>query len=96
MNGIEENVTGYIVGRALTKGVEQVSGAVSSCGTLVASVQHRHWQYSVYYRKGEWFRTPEEAAEACRVLRDKRIASLKRSLERAEKTTVEHMMRNVN
>ena len=71
----------YITKYALTWGIEEVEGEVTSDFSDV--LVHGAQPYGrTYTHKGDWFTTREEAVTRCEELRKNKIASLERAINK--------------
>jgi hypothetical protein len=75
----------YITYDALTKGIVCANAEVCGSNHEDISVHIPYSLYVKYYKKGDWFRTKEEAVARAEAMRKKRIALINRQLEKLSK-----------
>lgn len=81
-NTNEKTITAYVSKYALTRGV---FGREVRITNSVADMAVTLDQYPMYLHKGDWFLTEEEAKADAENRRKKKIASLKKQIEKLEK-----------
>lgn len=76
----------YLTKYALSDGIKEIEAerGVSAADGLITWEKHG---YSQYAHKGEWFRTLEEAVADAEERRFKKLASLKKQIEKLRKLT---------
>lgn len=73
----------YLIRYALSSGIERIEGEIADGGYFSTKVNGMFQCYP----KGDWALTEEEAAHKAGIKRDKKIASLKKQIEKLEKLT---------
>lgn len=77
----------YITNYALTNGIMKVSGTIdSSSGEGLSYKWHGHTQY--IYGKNQWHSSINAAKARAEEMRKKKIASLKKQIEKLEKLEI--------
>jgi len=85
-----ETFTAWITKYALTKGI--FSTMVESCDAsnkMVKDISNDEWK-CWYYHGNDWHRTKEAAVKRANEMRNKKLASLKKSIERIKKLEFEN------
>ena len=83
-----EDITAWVTKRALTTGIQKVSGTVrheTSSAMFSYPAKDRGW-YDVVHGN-DWHRTPEAALARAEEMRKNKIASLKKSMAKLEAMT---------
>jgi len=81
-----ETITAWITKYALTSGVQKVEAKL--CAPDMISVVQESGFSNVFYGK-EWHTTPAAAAAHVEIMRARKIASLKKDLEKLENMKIE-------
>jgi len=77
----EKTITAYITKYALTRGIVAITSRLRVGSDLITTNE----KYPQYLHKGNWFSTEEEAKVDAENRRKKKIASLKKQIEKLEK-----------
>lgn len=78
----------FITKLALTKGIVELE-AKPCIDVSEYMIETRSNGYSVYYHKKDWYLTKEEAIKKANKMRDRKIVSLKKQIEKLEKLNFE-------
>jgi hypothetical protein len=80
----------YITKYALTKGIYEVEGTVGEYAKGMVTVQKSENSYDYYHGEGvEWHRSYEDALKHAICLKNKRIAYLKKQIQKIERLFIE-------
>lgn len=74
-------ITAFVTKYALTRGIVAISSRLTVGSDLIITNE----KYPQYLHKGSWFSTEEEAKVDAESRRKKKIASLKKQIEKLEK-----------
>lgn len=74
----------YVTKWALTRGIVEVEVEEPTPAALGMVVDTSNPAGHLYYHKGQWHRNRNDALDAAWVMRDKRLASLERSIRKLE------------
>lgn len=77
----EKIITAFVTKYALTRGIVEISSRLRVGSDLITTNE----EYPQYLHKGDWFSTEEEAKVDAENRRKKKIASLKKQIEKLEK-----------
>lgn len=77
----EKIITAFVTKYALTRGIVEISSRLRVGSDLITTNE----KYPQYLHKGDWFSTEEEAKVDAENRRKKKIASLKKQIEKLEK-----------
>lgn len=81
----------YITKYALTRGVYAIDCRITNRDMAVAETG-RYTDFNIYFHKGDWFHTREEALAKAQEMRDKKILSLNKQIIKLQSLNLEKLL----